>query len=130
MAALISSYEADFSSLTVRSTTETSTVGTRNAMPVNLPFKAGSTFPTAYNTQSKTINFHMYSAWKMELKNESRAHWGEQTENTKLSVYLGSTSAAGNDVEASSPSTSPVLGRGSINSFLSSWTRNKMQYPQ
>ena len=33
-------------------------------------------------------------------------------------IYLGSTSAAGNDVKASSPTTSPVLGEGSINSLL------------
>merc|ERR1719291_741808 len=31
----------------VRSTTETSGVGTRNAMPVNLPFTDGMTLPTA-----------------------------------------------------------------------------------
>lgn len=48
IAALICSYVAGFSILTVRSTTDTSTVGIRNAMPVNLPFKAGSTFPTAW----------------------------------------------------------------------------------
>merc|ERR1719382_385911 len=46
-AALISSIVAPFSSLHVRSTTDTSGVGTRNAMPVNLPFKAGITLPTA-----------------------------------------------------------------------------------
>lgn len=48
-AALISSYEAAFSSLTVRSTTDTSTVGTRKAIPVSFPFREGSTFPTAYD---------------------------------------------------------------------------------
>ena len=32
---------------TVKSTTETSTVGTLNAIPVNLPFKLGITLPTA-----------------------------------------------------------------------------------
>jgi hypothetical protein len=31
----------------VRSTTETFGVGTRKAIPVNLPFKSGITFPTA-----------------------------------------------------------------------------------
>merc|ERR1719298_313143 len=31
----------------VRSTTDTSGVGTRNAMPVSLPFRSGSTLPTA-----------------------------------------------------------------------------------
>ena len=35
------------SRLTVRSTTETSRVGTRKAMPVSLPFRWGSTTPTA-----------------------------------------------------------------------------------
>ena len=33
-------------------------------------------------------------------------------------IYLGSTSAAENDVKAGSPATSPVLGWGSINSLL------------
>ena len=48
MAFLISSYVAAFSSLTVRSTTETSTVGTRKDIPVNFPLRDGNTFPTAY----------------------------------------------------------------------------------
>src|SRR3989338_4851427 len=47
MACLISSHLAGFASLQVRSTTETLAVGTRNAMPVNFPFKDGITFPTA-----------------------------------------------------------------------------------
>lgn len=34
-------------------------------MPVSLPFKAGSTFPTAYNMQHvKQINIHEYSKIK------------------------------------------------------------------
>merc|ERR1711877_11117 len=36
-----------FSEVKVRSTTETSGVGTRNAMPVSLPFRLGNTSPTA-----------------------------------------------------------------------------------
>lgn len=36
-----------FSSLTVRPTAETSTVETLNDIPVNFPFKAGSTLPAA-----------------------------------------------------------------------------------
>jgi hypothetical protein len=32
---------------TVKSTTDTSGVGTRKAIPVSFPFKAGMTFPTA-----------------------------------------------------------------------------------
>src|SRR5689334_17290351 len=48
IALLISSYVAAFSSRQVRSTTDTSAVGTRNDMPVNLPFKAGITLPTAF----------------------------------------------------------------------------------
>ena len=47
MAAQISSYLASLLSSTVRSTTETSEVGTRKAMPVSLPFSSGSTLPTA-----------------------------------------------------------------------------------
>merc|ERR1719473_2194771 len=47
MAATISSYLAGFSRRQVRSTTDTSGVGTRNAMPVNLPFTAGRHLPTA-----------------------------------------------------------------------------------
>jgi (E)-4-hydroxy-3-methylbut-2-enyl-diphosphate synthase len=39
--ALISSYVVDFSRRHVRSTTETSIVGTRKAMPVSLPLEAG-----------------------------------------------------------------------------------------
>lgn len=35
------------SHLHVKSTTETSGTGTRNAIPVSLPFKAGITLPTA-----------------------------------------------------------------------------------
>jgi len=38
---------AFFSNLTVRSTTETSTVGTLIDIPVNLPLRAGITTPTA-----------------------------------------------------------------------------------
>merc|ERR1719230_1037021 len=43
----ISVMEVSFSAVKVRSTTETSGVGTRNAMPVSLPFVDGSTSPTA-----------------------------------------------------------------------------------
>merc|ERR1719208_280682 len=48
MAATISSYLAPFSMRQVRSTTETSGVGTRKAMPVNFPFNAGKHLPTAF----------------------------------------------------------------------------------
>merc|ERR1719219_3006257 len=41
------SYEAAFSRRQVKSTTDTSGVGTRKAMPVSLPFTAGRTLPTA-----------------------------------------------------------------------------------
>merc|ERR550537_225662 len=47
MAATISSIVASFSNLHVRSTTETSGVGTRKAMPVSLPLSEGMTLPTA-----------------------------------------------------------------------------------
>merc|ERR1712060_694780 len=47
IAATISSYFAGFSKRTVKSTTETSGVGTRKAMPVSLPLTAGMTLPTA-----------------------------------------------------------------------------------
>merc|ERR1719510_145002 len=47
IAATISSYFAPFSKRQVRSTTDTSGVGTRKAMPVSFPFTAGSTLPTA-----------------------------------------------------------------------------------
>merc|ERR1719210_1540333 len=46
-AATISSYFAAFSRRQVRSTTDTSGVGTRKAMPVSLPFTDGRTLPTA-----------------------------------------------------------------------------------
>merc|ERR1719272_48970 len=45
--AKISSRVAGLASLTVRSTTETSAVGTRKAMPVSLPLSSGMTLPTA-----------------------------------------------------------------------------------
>merc|ERR1712183_1258618 len=48
IAATISAYLAGFSMRHVRSTTDTSGVGTRNAMPVNFPFRAGKHFPTAF----------------------------------------------------------------------------------
>src|SRR5574343_289674 len=47
MAAQMSAYEASLSSSTVRSTTDTSEVGTRKLMPVSLPLSSGSTTPTA-----------------------------------------------------------------------------------
>merc|ERR1719407_391995 len=45
---MMSAYGAPFLSWTVRSTTETSHVGTRNAMPVSTPLSEGSTLPTAF----------------------------------------------------------------------------------
>merc|ERR1719356_205586 len=47
IAATISTYFAPFSKRHVRSTTDTSGVGTRKAMPVSLPFTAGRHLPTA-----------------------------------------------------------------------------------
>jgi hypothetical protein len=47
IAALMASYGAGFSVRTTRSTTETSTVGTRKDMPVSLPLSEGMTLPTA-----------------------------------------------------------------------------------
>merc|ERR1719203_2531261 len=47
-AATISSYFAGFSKRHVKSTTDTSGVGTRNAMPVSLPFMTGKHLPTAF----------------------------------------------------------------------------------
>merc|ERR1712187_120842 len=46
--ATMSSYVAGFSKRHVRSTTDTSGVGTRKAMPVSLPFTAGRHLPTAF----------------------------------------------------------------------------------
>mmetsp|Transcript_123183 Transcript_123183/g.330838 ORF Transcript_123183/g.330838 Transcript_123183/m.330838 type:complete len:227 (+) Transcript_123183:59-739(+) len=46
--ATMSSILAGLSSLQVKSTTDTSGVGTRNAMPVSLPFSEGMTLPTAF----------------------------------------------------------------------------------
>merc|ERR1719454_2212265 len=45
--AQISSYVVSLASLHVRSTTDTSGVGTRKAMPVSLPLRSGMTLPTA-----------------------------------------------------------------------------------
>src|SRR3989344_483769 len=47
MAAQICTYVASLFSSTVRSTTDTSEVGTRNAMPVSFLLSSGSTLPTA-----------------------------------------------------------------------------------
>merc|ERR1719428_346858 len=47
IAPIMSSIEAPFSMRAVRSTTDTSGVGTRKAMPVSLPFNSGITLPTA-----------------------------------------------------------------------------------
>merc|ERR1712066_1140730 len=47
ISAQISSYVVGFSNSTVKSTTETSMVGTLRAMPVSLPFTAGITLATA-----------------------------------------------------------------------------------
>src|SRR5512141_2362375 len=47
MAAQMASYLAGLTSSTVRSTTETSEVGTRKAMPVSFLFSSGITLPTA-----------------------------------------------------------------------------------
>jgi hypothetical protein len=43
----ITLHESLFSNFTVKSTAETSVVGTR-AIPVNFPFNSGITFPTAF----------------------------------------------------------------------------------
>merc|ERR1719359_319508 len=48
MAATMSSMDASLSSLHVRSTTDTSGVGTRKAIPVSLPLSEGMTLPTAF----------------------------------------------------------------------------------
>merc|ERR1712003_549168 len=45
--ASMSVMEVSFSAVNVRSTTDTSGVGTRNDMPVSFPFVEGSTSPTA-----------------------------------------------------------------------------------
>merc|ERR1719469_1840987 len=47
IAATMSANLAGFSKRQVKSTTDTSGVGTRKAMPVSLPFTSGSTLPTA-----------------------------------------------------------------------------------
>merc|ERR1719316_137700 len=48
IAATMSSMLASFSSLHVKSTTDTSGVGTRNAIPVSFPLRDGITLPTAF----------------------------------------------------------------------------------
>src|SRR3954451_21601476 len=47
IAAQMSLYDVDFVVFTVRSTTDTVGVGTRNDMPVSLPFTSGQTSATA-----------------------------------------------------------------------------------
>ena len=48
----ISSYEVSLTVLTVRSTTETVGVGTRNDMPVSFPFTSGIARPTAFAAEA------------------------------------------------------------------------------
>ena len=48
MAAQIASLDAGLAKFTVKSTTETSKVGTRIEIPVNLPLSSGITLPTAF----------------------------------------------------------------------------------
>ncbi len=54
-AAMISLYSAALPRRTVRSTTLTSLVGTRNAMPVSFPFSAGSTCAWAVPDQASLL---------------------------------------------------------------------------
>ena len=57
--AMISSYLAGLPSRQVKSTTDTSVVGTRKAMPVSLPFRAGSTCrPKPSTFTERTFNAH------------------------------------------------------------------------
>jgi hypothetical protein len=85
MTCLISSYEADFSSRTTRSTTDTSEVGTRKDMPVSLPLSEGMTLPTA-------CGFSQHSP------SEERSE-----------TNLGSTSRGRDDVGGSATASAPVL---------------------
>jgi hypothetical protein len=57
--AMISSYVASLARLTVRSTTDTSSVGTRNDMPVSLPFSSGSTCARARAQEACLSIFHV-----------------------------------------------------------------------
>jgi hypothetical protein len=58
IAAQMSAYLAALSRVTVKSTTDTSAVGTRKAIPVSFPFNEGITFGARvfYSIQEKTID--------------------------------------------------------------------------
>ena len=92
MTCLISSYEAPFSIRQVRSTTETSEVGTRKDIPVSLPFNEGMTLPTACQSVKRR----------------------RQHDRT----YLGGTGRRGDDVGSSATASTPVLWNISIRIFL------------
>lgn len=66
IAATMSSYLAGFSSRTVRSTTETSAVGTRKAMPVSLPFSSGRTLPTACRNSMWSLRRYLVVIWTLD----------------------------------------------------------------
>merc|ERR1719253_599403 len=77
MAATISSMDASFSSLQVRSTTDTSGVGTRKAMPVSLPFRDGMTFSDAQRPARQsfpprdgpsTVSWFAVIAWTVVIR--------------------------------------------------------------
>ena len=51
-----------FLSLQVRSTTETSGTGTRNAIPVSFPFSSGITFPNSLSSTCRCWNYILMSS--------------------------------------------------------------------
>ena len=60
-AEIISEYSAGVFRLTVRSTTDTSTVGTRNAIPVSFPSRSGSTCETFHYTSDAPLHLECAS---------------------------------------------------------------------
>ena len=71
-----------FLSLQVRSTTETSGTGTRNAIPVSFPFSSGITFPTAL---AAPVDAGITFWW---APRPSRHFWdGEKGEMSKVQTW-------------------------------------------
>lgn len=114
MAFLISSYVALVARRTVRSTTDTSGVGTRNAMPVSLPLSAGSTCAARRAcVRERASEQASEQVWQQQAAAVS-AHSGL----SHLAHSLGSARGGRDDVLASTAAAAPVLAAGAVDRLL------------
>merc|ERR1712181_58949 len=85
----MSSQEASFWILTVRSTTDTSAVGTRNAMPVNFPFSSVITLPrgarqlVVQEALETTFRLGSYFSWFTPITN-----MGASADGAEMTTFL------------------------------------------